>query len=78
MKRTVVPGRAYAVLDVDKPGRKALAVALLGPDGWKVATAAGVVGVGLEQRPAIRLMMRAGLEAANRMAVALLAAGGAR
>ncbi|MGW1057649.1 hypothetical protein [Micromonospora rubida] len=62
IKRCVVAGKAYSVADVDDPQRRALAVALLGPDGWKVATADKVVSTGPDRRRAVSLMVRSALE----------------
>lgn len=76
-KRCVVAGRAYSVSNVDDPQRRNLAVALLGPDGWKVATADKVVAAGPDQRQAIALMMRYAIERADRDAM-WAAVGGAR
>jgi hypothetical protein len=78
LKRTVVAGKAYAAMDADNPRGGALAVALLGPDGWKVGTAAGVIAARLDQRRALALMMRAANHIANTKALRALLAGGAR
>lgn len=77
IKQCVVAGMAYAVSSADDPQRRALAVALLCPDGWKVATADRVVGVRLDQRQAISLMMRSAIERAHRAAIRAVM-GGAR
>ncbi len=74
IKRCVVAGQAYCVSDVDDPKRQALAVALLGPDGWQVATAERVVGTKLDQRRALSLMMRAAVAVLDRAAFRAVAA----
>lgn len=66
IKRCVVAGKAYCVSDVDDPKRQTLAVALLGPDGWQVATADRMVATKLDQRRAISLMMRSAVAVLDR------------
>ncbi len=73
IKQTVRAGQAYAVRDVDQPGRGALAVAVNGPDGWQVASAERVVAERLDQRGAVALMMRTAILAAGRPTASLLA-----
>ncbi|MEO3929969.1 hypothetical protein ABGB07_39880 [Micromonosporaceae bacterium B7E4] len=76
LKRTVRPGQAYAVQDVDQPTRGVLAVAVNGPEGWSVATPAGVIGSGLDRRRATALMIRTAVLAAGRSTTPLLTGGG--
>jgi hypothetical protein len=75
--RTVVPGRALAAINADEPGSAALAVALLGANGWTVAAHGGrVVADKLDQRRAKALMLRTALTAAGSLAAPLLATTG--
>ncbi|MFG1847745.1 hypothetical protein [Micromonospora carbonacea] len=77
IKRCVVAGKAYSVADVDDPQRRNLAVAVYGPDGWKVATADKRVATAPDQRRAVALMMRAAIELLDRAAIRATL-GGAR
>lgn len=57
IRRTVVPGRAYAAVDIDQPGAAVVAVAWKADDGWRVGVDGGrTVAAQLTERRALNLM----------------------
>lgn len=70
IRRTIVPGRAYAVRDIDS--QQALAVAWNATDGWRVG-----VG-GLTKTKALHLMHRVASHQLDRAATRALLAEVAR
>jgi hypothetical protein len=67
IRREVVKNRAYAALDLDRPGSAALAVAWKTDDGWSVGVDGGrVVGAKLPKQQALNLMHRAANDRINR------------
>lgn len=73
IRRTVVPGQAYAAVDIDTVGGGAVAVAWKTPEGWRVGLAGGrVVADKLTQQQALGAMHRAADHELNRMATANL------
>lgn len=72
ISRVVVPGRALAAHNVDTPRGGALAVAINGPAGWRVATGGGVIAERLDQRQAKALMLSTARDVAAKLAAPLL------
>jgi hypothetical protein len=57
IRRTLVPGKAYAAIDIDNPGARALAVAWLADDGWRVGVDGGrTVATQLTKTRALNVM----------------------
>lgn len=57
IRRTLVADQAYAAIDIDSPGRSALAVAWKAGDGWQVGVAGGrTVAEQLTKTCALNLM----------------------
>ena len=57
IRRTVVPGQAYAAVDIDSPGAAVMAVAWKADDGWRVGVDGGrTVADHLTQTRALNVM----------------------
>jgi hypothetical protein len=77
IRKEIVRDKAYAVRDIDSPGRVALAVAWEAIDGWRVGIPNGTtVATQLTQRRALNLMHRTANQLLDRAAVRALLAGG--